>query len=129
MNEENTMETTDPMLEAWFAEAAMQEPDEQFTESVMSRTRKFKWRVLGIAAVVLAALVVAFLGAFLVFPAAVTEGALMIIGFVTLPVLSLGEGWLAWVLTPINTVGALLVAVVKLLRVVSRKALGASYVS
>lgn len=129
MNEENTMETTDPMLEAWFAEATDPEADDQFTAAVMSRTRKFKWRVIGIAALVLAGLLASFLGAFLVFPGVMSEGILMIVGFVTLPVLSLGEGWLAWVLTPINTVGALLVAVIKLLRVVTRKALGASYVN
>ncbi len=117
-------EAPDPVLEALFARAETPAPDEEFTEAVMDRTRRFKRRFLtglGIGVLTFAAIALA---SYLAFPALVTEWATLAFGMISMPIISLGEGWLAWLLAPINTVGAVLVALYKLIRIASKKAMG-----
>ena len=122
--ENHAAETPDPLLQALFTQAETLAPDEEFTEAVMEQTRRFKRRFLvGIGGGALALAVIA-LASYLAFPVLVTEWATLAFGFISMPIVSLGEGWLAWLLAPINTVGAILVALYKLIRVVSKKAMG-----
>jgi hypothetical protein len=103
---------------------AAEAPDEEFTEAVMDRTQRFKRRFLtglGIGVLTFAAIA---LVSYLAFPVLVTEWATLAFGLISMPIISLGEGWLAWLLAPINTVGAVLVALYKLIRIASKKAMG-----
>jgi hypothetical protein len=117
-------EAPDPVLAALFAGAEPPAPDQEFTEAVMDRTRRFKWRFLTGLVLGFLTLAAVMLASYLAFPVLVTEWAALAFGLVSMPIISLGEGWLAWLLAPINTVGAILVALYKLIRMASKKAMG-----
>ena len=45
----------------------------------------------------------------------------------TTTLIDLGDGWLAWVFSPVNNIAALLVLFVKAIRVGRKRIIGASY--
>jgi hypothetical protein len=102
----------DPRLRALFFEAREELDGEAFTARVMARTRFLKYRmpalVSGLALVVVAC-------ALLVMPALQDVAFLAAVGL-TSSLFDLGEGWLSFVLAPVNTVGSLLIIVARLVR-------------
>ncbi len=93
-------------------EASLQ--DDGFTASVMvniqqTKRRQIVWKICSLMAVVLLAVTMTIQLGF-------TEYVTLSL---TAPLVSLGEGWVSWVLSPINNIGALLVALVKIIHRIS----------
>ena len=113
----------DPLLEGAFA-ASHQPPldDETFTAAVVKRARFERLRIaapwLAVGAVVTVAVWVL---------AVPLETAHVITRILGLTIVDLGEGWLAWLLAPINNIAAVLAAGFKLVRMARKKVIAASY--
>ena len=112
----------DPRLQALFAEKREELDGEAFTALVMARTRFLKYRmpalIAGIAAVVV-------LVSLLLMPALEGFAYYIAVGLTT-SLIDLGEGWLAFFLAPVNTVGSLLILGAKLVRMAQKKLLRVS---
>ena len=112
----------DPRLQALFAEAQHALDGETFTARVMARSRFLRYRALSLwggMAFVLAA------GAwYLAIP---LEVAQLLAQALTTTLIDLGDGWLAWVFSPVNNIAALLVLFVKAIRVGRKRIIGAAY--
>jgi hypothetical protein len=112
----------DPRLQALFAEGQPDLDGEAFTARVMAKSRFLRYRVLALwigMAMVLAA------GAwYLAIP---LEVAQLIAQALTTTLIDLGDGWLAWVFSPVNNIAALLVLFVKAIRVGRKRIIGVSY--
>ncbi len=115
-------EQEEPLPEA--DEPGVQNEDEAFIRSVMQSTRRLTWRVLGGALLGLGLL----LGILLVLSVPVGDAVLWVVRVVATPLVDIPAGWLSWVLAPVNTLGTLLAALWRLLRMLSRKAVDAAYV-
>ena len=112
----------DPRLHALFAEARHELDGETFTAQVMAKSRFMRYRVwgpwIGIALMLAA-------GAwYLAIP---LELAQLMAQALTTTLIDLGGGWLAWVFSPVNNIAALLVLLVKAIRVGRKRLIGASY--
>lgn len=112
----------DPLLETLFAEATQPDLDgDTFAAEVLSKSRFLKvrsyapWVVLGLVLVV---------GVWVL--AIPLEFAQLIAQYLSYTLVDLGEGWLAWVLSPVNNVAALLALGVKALRMGRNKIIAAS---
>ena len=125
-----TTEDRDPLLQTLFAESeqvaeSAQELDaEAFTARVMAGTRFMRYRALapwGGAALAIAA------GAW--YLGVPLEIAQLVAQVLTTTLMDLGEGWLAWVFSPINNVAALLALFAKALRIGRKKIRRLSYAS
>lgn len=117
-----TSDERDPLLQTLFADAQQELTEETFTAKVMSRSRFSRYRVL-IPWVGIALLLAA--GAwFLGIPVEVAQFVAQVLNTT---LFELGEGWLAWTLAPVNNVAALVVIVVKAIRIGRRKIIGGSY--
>ena len=115
--------TRDPLLLDAFATAHEDLADDAMTKAVLARTRRTRWvRRGGLAAVVLTAL----LSSWLALGVTLKDFAFGIANGLMTPLVDLGEGWLAFFLLPVNTVGSLLVLVLKLLRMAWKRATGAA---
>jgi hypothetical protein len=118
-----TPESTSLDLETLFADATHELDGEAFTGDVMAKTRRLVYRV----AAVIAGLVLALLFCAWWFAVPVRELSLLITQFLGTPLIDLGEGWLGWLATPVNNIAALSALSIKLLRVMWKKMVGASY--
>jgi len=117
-----TTDRRDPYLQSLFAEAAQELQGEAFSARVMTKTRKLRYLVLtGVAAMVL----VFISGAWLLFGVPLFEFAVLVSQALATPLFNLGEGWLALILLPVNTVASVLVIMLKALRMLHKKILGA----
>jgi len=114
----------DPLLEALFAEAQHDLDGEPFTARVMAQTRFVRYRVF--APWIGVALILAGGAWFLAIP---LEVAQLIAQALATTLIDLGGGWLAWLLSPVNNIAALLVLGVKTIRIGWKKIIGASYAS
>ncbi|MCZ6889646.1 MAG: hypothetical protein O7H39_14230 [Gammaproteobacteria bacterium] len=112
----------DPVLKSLFAESQHDLDGEAFTARVMDRTRYLRYRTLAVWGSVGLALAV---GASLF--AVPLQTAQLIAEVLTTALIDLGDGWLAWVLSPVNSVAALLAVSVKAIRVCRKKIITASY--
>ena len=116
-------EEPNSLLETVFAEAQHDLDGEAFTARVMARTRTLRYRAAaGWMGVVLALLVGGWL-----FALPLQEFTVLIAQGLTIPLIELGETWIAWVLSPINNIGSLIVLSVKAFRVGRKKIISASY--
>lgn len=113
------------MLETVFCEAERELAEEKFTTTVLQRTRRVRYRIAA-GIIFIFALVVAA-AALLSVP--VFEFAVMLSAVLTNPIVDLGEGWLAFLLAPVNNCGAILVVVVKAARMLFRRVRRWSYVN
>jgi hypothetical protein len=113
------------MLEKLFADAPGVADDEQFTHAVVQRTRSIKWRAL-LGALLALGLLLAVLWAFSV---PLGDWALLTVRLVATPLVNIPDGWWNWILAPINTLGTALVVLWRVLRLLSKRAIGASYVN
>jgi hypothetical protein len=115
--------TRDPLLLEAFDAAREDLADEAMTRAVLARTTKSRWLRLGVVgAVALAVLLTSWLA----LGVTLQDFAFGIADALMTPLVDLGEGWLAFFLLPVNTVGSLLVLVLKLLRMGWKRATGAA---
>lgn len=125
-----TTDDRDPLLQTLFikseqvAESEQELDAEAFTARVMAGTRYVRYRTLAPWGAV--ALAVAAGAWYLGVP---LEIAQLVAQALTTTLLDLGEGWLAWVFSPINNVAALLALFVKALRTGRKKIRRLSYAS
>jgi hypothetical protein len=107
----------DAVLIELFTEADKTLDDGAFTQKVLKRTYGLVIRLgllaMGIAAVVLAGAVVMGL-----VPLSVAQ---QLSNVLTTSLIELGEGWAAWVLAPINSIGGALVISAKVARVLYKR--------
>ena len=115
-------EDRDPYLESVFARAEQELDGRAITAQVMARTRSFKLLLLAGGASV-AALLLA--GARLIFGIPLFDFAILVSQVLATPLFNLGEGWLALLLLPLNSVAGLLVLTFRALRVIQKKFFGA----
>ena len=113
----------DPLLQSLFAEAQHDLDGEAFTAKVMARTRILRYR--GAAGWICLALVLLACSWLLAIP---LQGfAPLIARGLDTTLIDLGDSWLAWLFSPVNSVAALLVFSVKAIRIGRKKIMGASY--
>jgi len=111
------------MLQALFVEAEQELSGESLTARVMAKTRVRRYRLLGAVA---AGVLLTFTAVWLAFGMPLFEFALLLSTALTMPLVDLGEGWLALLLLPLNTVASLLLILLRGLRVAQRKLLSAA---
>jgi len=110
-------ENRDPRLQALFADVKNGLEEELFVTDVMVKTRFIRYRL---PAMLAAASLIVLIFALVLAPS--LQGFALVIAWgMTTPLIELGEGWLAWTLLPINTVGSLLILVAKLIRMGQKK--------
>lgn len=114
----------DPALRQWFVEATQDLEGERITAQVMAKTQKVKFLVL--AGVVLTGLIVLLLS-WLAFAGPLLDFALLLSALLATPLIDLGEGWLALVFMPINTVASIAAAVGKVAWTMRKKLLNLSF--
>ena len=117
--------THDPLLQELFNEASQELEDDAFTDRVIAKTRRIKRKVIiAVTGITLGLLACAWL-----FALPLQEFGLLVVDGLMTPLFTVGEGWLAWVTAPINTVGSLLVIMAKISRMAWKKARGAFYLN
>lgn len=120
------MENQDQLLQTAFAEARQDLDGEALTERVMAKTRRLLY-LLASGVFALAAMLL--VGTWLIFGLPLLEFALLISQFLTMTLIDLGEGWLALVFMPINTVASVFVVTAKAIHLGWKKLSGASFTS
>jgi len=118
------MENQDQLLQTAFAEARQDLDGEVLTDRVMAKTRRLLYLL---AAGVFALAAMLLVGTWLIFGVPLLEFALLISQFLTMTLIDLGEGWLALVFMPINTVASLFVVTAKAIHLGWKKLSGASF--
>lgn len=113
-------EHRDSRLDALFAEARRDLDGDAFTGRVMRRTRSLRYRLyaglVGLGLVLVAC-------AQLLSPS-LQEFALALAWGLTRTVVDLGDGWLAWLASPVNTIGGLIMLGGKALRMLQKRIRG-----
>lgn len=115
----------DPLLQALFAETQQELDGAVFIDQLGARITRLKYLVIA-AGIGLALLL--FLFAWL-FALPLQGLAVSISQILTTALFDLGEGWLAWMLTPINNIASILVASIKVFRMGRKKLVVASFAS
>mgnify|MGYP000093133931 CR=1 FL=1 len=116
-----TNEFHDPEIQSLFRQAHRELEGEALATRVMTRIRNLKLLVLtgGLAAALLL-----LVGAWLIFGVALFEFTVLISEALATPLFDLGQGWLALLLLPANTVATLLVITFKALRIFHKTVTG-----
>lgn len=97
-------EIRDPRLDALFSQACEPLANDAFTNRVMSRSRFLKYRMHAwVGGFTLLLLVAAQL-----FIPPVRELSLLVAWGLMANIVDLGDGWVAWLASPVNTVGGIL---------------------
>jgi len=113
----------DPRLQALFADARAELDGEEFVTRVIAKTRKPKQFVIaGLATIALIMAAAAWL-----FTLPILGISQVVATALTTTLIDLGEGWLAWVLLPVNNIASVLALCIKALRMIHQKVRGASY--
>lgn len=116
----------DPVLKTLFATNQVELSDQDgklFTARVMAKTRKL---VYGIVAA-LVALVLLVLASALLLGIPIQEVAQNITQTLAFRLFDFGNGWVSWVLMPVNNIASLLVLSLKIVRVIWKKVQVASF--
>ena len=109
----------DAVLLELFTKADTTLDDDAFTESVLKRTYGLVMR-LGLFAV---GIVVVVLASALVMGLSPLTVAQQLSNVLTTSLIELGEGWMAWVLAPINSIGGALIIAAKGARMLYKRIL------
>jgi len=104
-------------LESLFADRNAELEGQEFTHQVMSRTRRIRNYVL----VTVAALVIISVLSVWLFDIPIPGIVMRVSEALTTTLFDLGESWVAWILSPINNVGGLLLVSWKTLRIIRKK--------
>ena len=119
-------EHRDPVLQTLFAVDQVDQYDQDaqvFTARVMAKTRKLIYQLAGaLAAVALLLLICVW-----VFAIPLQDIVQMVTQTVSVTLFNLGDGWVSWVFAPVNNIASLVVISLKVIRVVHKKVLRASY--
>jgi hypothetical protein len=110
----------DPRLQALFANAPSDLEGEAFVAGVTDKTRFLRYRLpatLGGIALVLIVFMLVLVPPFQALAWGIALG-------LTTSLFDLGEGWVAWFIAPVNTVGSLLILIAKVIRVGQKKIKG-----
>ena len=118
------MENQDQLLQSVFAEARQDLDGEALTARVMAKTRRLLYLL---AAGVFTLAAVLLVGTWLIFGLPLLEFALLISQFLTMTLVDLGEGWMALVFMPVNTVASVFVVTAKAIHLGWKKITGASF--
>jgi len=113
----------DPNLQTLFTRTSSELDGEAFTASVMAQTHSHKYRLLAVG--IAAALLIAACMWFFTLP--MLEFVQLVTQVLTTTLVDLGDGWLGWILTPVNNIASLSVLSVKAIRVAWKKIVSASY--
>ena len=111
----------DPYLQTLFADAQRDLEGEVFVDKVMAKTRFSRFRL----PVMLSAVALALLICALLLTSSLQAFALLLARGLTTTLIDLGDGWIAWFLSPANTVGSLFVLLAKVVRMGQKKITGA----
>ena len=114
----------DPLLQSLFVEARHDLDGEMFSARVMAKTRFLRYRV--VVAGLCVALILAAGAWFLAIP---LEVAQLVAQVLATTLVDLGDSWLAWLLSPVNNIAALVVLCVKAIRIGRKKIIRTSYAS
>ncbi len=112
----------DPLLHSLFADADGELDGEAFSARVMARLRFQRIRI--VVPWICVALLLAAGAWFLAIPLEVAQLFAQILSTV---LIDLGDGWLAWLFSPVNNIAAFLVLGVKALRAFRNKLIGMTY--
>ena len=113
-------EPLDPRLQSLFAGPQDELDGEAFVTGVVAKTRFLKYRLPAMLAGIIALLMIF---ALLLAPS-LQEFALVVAWGMTASLFDLGEGWLAWFLMPVNTVGSLVLLVAKIVHLGKKMIIG-----
>ena len=113
----------DPVLSSLFARSVVDQNDKEFTEHVVAKTRSLRYKIVaGLACFAL----VLIAGAW-----ALDLPIINIVQLVTQALatnlIELGDGWLAWILMPVNNVASVLILSLKAIRMLRKKIINTSY--
>jgi hypothetical protein len=117
-------EHRDQLLQTLFSEAQRELDGEALTARVMAKTRSLRYR--RVATWVLSA-VILLVSTWMVFAIPLQEFVVLVAQGLSTTLLDLGEGWLAWVFSPVNNIASLLVITVKAIRIFQKKIIGVSF--
>ena len=121
-------EHRDPVLQTLFAVDQIDQDDQDaqaFTARVMAETRKLIYQLLG----VLAAVALVLLTCVWVFAIPLQDVVQLVTQTVSATLFDLGDGWASWVFAPVNNIASLIVISLKVIRMLHKKVLSASYTS
>jgi hypothetical protein len=110
----------DMVLQGLFADANQELTDEDFTPRVMAKTHSLRNRLLAAGAGLMLTLAIMTW----VFNLPLFDLTQQVSQVFTFALFDLGEGWLAWVLAPLNNIAGLLLLCVKAVRVIRKKLIG-----
>lgn len=116
-------EDRDPLLQTLFAEAHQELDGEVFISGVLDQIRSQR-NPLAAGAVCGALL---FAAAAWIFALPLLEIAQLITTALSITLVDLGQGWIFWILSPINNIASVLVLAWKAMRIIRNKILNASY--
>lgn len=111
----------DAVLQGLFEEANMELSGDTFTPRVMAKTYSLRNRLLAVSAALVLILAI-FTWLFELPLFGLVRQASQVFTFA---LFDLGEGWLAWILAPLNSIGGLLLLSAKAARVIHKKMIGA----
>lgn len=110
-------EDRDPLLQSLFTESQAVTTDDEFTESVMTKTYARRRKVIA-AAVIASALLILYT---LLFDAPLQEFVVLIVQFLSTELVDMGESWFALAVSPLNSVAGLMALLVKGFLILQKK--------
>ena len=113
----------DPVLSSLFANSQVDQEDTAFTDHVVAKTRSLRYKIVaGLACFVLVLVAGAWA---LELP--MMEVVQLITEGLTTNLVQLDDGWLSWVLMPVNNVASVLVLSLKAFRMLRKKIISTTY--
>ena len=112
-------EDRDPLLQTLFAEAHQELDGEVFISGVLDQIRSQRNPLVAGALL--------FAAAAWIFALPLLEIAQLITTALSITLVDLGQGWIFWILSPINNIASVLVLAWKAMRIIRNKILNASY--
>lgn len=117
-------DNTDQLLQSAFADARQELDGEALTKRVLAKTRQMLY-LLATGGIALALVLLA--GVWLILGMPLLEFAVLISQFLATALIDLGEGWLALVFMPVNSVASLVIVTAKAIHMGWKKISGASF--
>jgi hypothetical protein len=112
----------DPVLQALFAEAQQTLGDDAFTTGVMLQVKTRRQRFYYWSALILLTVAICW-----VLAPALQEFSLLTAQALTSNLFDPGDGWLSFLVAPVNNVASLLIVAIKIVRSGRKRLLGASF--
>ena len=112
----------DPILQSMFTAAQKDLDGEVFTDRVNKKTRSQRNRMI----VALISVVFVMAVCIWIFAIPIQEFPRVVTNFLTTTLIDLGDGWVAWVFSPVNNIAGLLVLSLKAMRMLWKKVIVAS---